>query len=87
MRLAIASASPRSIDVGVNDQHAGSVKAIPYNATINRDGIQGSWLEKDVSFDAALLKEGHNSIALTIPAGGLMNGIIYDCLRLEVAPQ
>ena len=87
LRVAIAGAGARSIDVAVNGQPAGRIAGIPYNATINRDGIQGSWLEKDVSFDAALLKEGHNSIALTIPAGGLMNGIIYDCLRLEVAPQ
>ena len=27
-----------------------------------------------------------NTLTLTIPAGGLMNGIIYDYLRLEVAP-
>jgi rhamnogalacturonan endolyase len=87
LRLAIAGAGARSIDVRVNGQLAGSVSGIPYNATINRDGIQGRWLEKDVSFDADLLKEGSNSIALTIPAGGLTNGIIYDYVRLEVSAQ
>jgi len=84
LRLAIAGASTRSIDVAVNDQHAGTADGIPYNATINRDGIQGSWIEKDVTFDASLMREGHNSLKLTIPAGGLTSGVIYDYIRLEV---
>ncbi len=84
LRLALAGVSARSIDVAVNDQRAGSVGGLVYNATINRDGIQGSWVEKDVVFDAALMKEGRNTLKLTIPAGGLTNGIIYDYLRLEV---
>ena len=39
---------------------------------------------KDVTFDASLMKEGKNVLKLTIPAGGLTSGIIYDYLRLEV---
>jgi len=73
----------RSIEVGVNGQPAGTVTGLVYNATINRDGIQGSWVEKDVVFDASLLKEGRNDLTLTIPAGGLTSGIIYDYIRLE----
>ena len=84
LRLALTGVSARSIDVAVNDQPAGAVNGLVYNATINRDGIQGSWLEKDVTFDAALMKEGKNVLKLTIPAGGLTSGIIYDYLRLEV---
>ncbi|HKE27762.1 MAG TPA: polysaccharide lyase family protein [Bryobacteraceae bacterium] len=84
LRLAIAGAATRGIDVAVNDQHAGGAEGIPYNATINRDGIQGSWLEKDVVFDADLMREGHNTLTLTIPAGGLTSGVIYDYIRLEV---
>jgi hypothetical protein len=30
------------------------------------------------------MKQGKNVLALTVPAGGLMNGIIYDYLRLEL---
>jgi hypothetical protein len=33
---------------------------------------------------AALMQKGRNALKLTIPAGGLMNGIIYDYLRLEL---
>lgn len=84
LRLALAGVSTRSIDVSVNDNPAGTVDGLAYNATINRDGIQGSWVEKDVTFDASLLKEGRNVLKLTIPAGGLTSGIIYDYLRLEV---
>jgi rhamnogalacturonan endolyase len=84
LRLALTGVSARTIDVAVNDKPAGSVDGLVYNATINRDGIQGSWVEKDVAFDAALLKEGRNTLKLTIPAGGLTSGIIYDYVRLEL---
>jgi rhamnogalacturonan endolyase len=84
LRLALAGVSSRSIAVAVNDKPAGTVTGLAYNATINRDGIQGSWVEKDVTFDAALMKEGHNTLTLTIPAGGVTSGIIYDYLRLEL---
>ena len=84
LRLAITGAGARSIQVAVNNAPAGAVAGLAYNATINRDGIMGSWVEKDVSFDAALMKAGDNTLTLTIPAGGLTNGIIYDYLRLEV---
>ena len=84
LRLGICGAAARTIDVTVNDQHAGTVDGLVYNATINRDGIQGSWVEKNVSFDAGLMKAGENNLKLTIPAGGLTSGVIYDYLRLEV---
>ena len=42
-------------------------------------------MEKDVAFDASLMNAGDNNLTLTIPAGGVMNGIIYDYLRLELA--
>jgi rhamnogalacturonan endolyase len=84
LRLGICGAAARSIDVAVNDQHAGAVDDLTYNATINRDGIQGSWVEKNVAFDAALMKAGENTLKLTIPAGGLTSGVIYDYLRLEL---
>jgi len=84
LRLAICGASARSIEVTVNDKPAGTVTGLGYNATINRDGIGGSWLEKDVVFDGSLIKAGQNVMKLTIPAGGLTSGVIYDYLRLEL---
>ena len=84
LRLAICGSGTRSIVVDVNDKPAGSTAAPIYNATINRDGIEGSWSERDLSFDASLMTAGKNVLSLTIPAGGLTSGIIYDYIRLEL---
>ncbi len=84
LRLAICGVGARSIAATMNGQSIGTVTGLVYNATINRDGIGGYWSEHDLSFDASLMKPGENILALTIPAGGLMNGIIYDYLRLEL---
>jgi len=89
LRLAICAVGSgvHGIEVTVNGQPAGTVTPPPYNATINRDGIMGYWAEKDLTFNASLLKEGDNTLTLTIPAGGLTNGIIYDYIRLELVPN
>ena len=86
LRLAIAGASARSIAVKVNGKDAGTVDGLVYNATINRDGVEGSWVEKDLSFDASLLQAGANTLTLTVPAGGITSGVAYDVVRLELAP-
>ncbi len=85
LRLALDGVSTRSLDVGVNGRPAGQVTGLVYNATINRDGIEGSWAEKDLSFDAAMLHAGANALTLTVPAGGIMSGVSYDVVRLELA--
>jgi rhamnogalacturonan endolyase len=84
LRLAICGVGTRSIDVGVNDHPIGTISDLAYNATINRDGIGGSWVERDLAFDASNMKAGANTLTLNIPAGGLTAGIIYDYLRLEL---
>ncbi len=85
LRLAICGVGARTIAVGVNDHSVGTIAGLTYNATINRDGIGGYWTEKDLTFDASSMKAGENAMTLTIPAGGLTSGIIYDYLRLELA--
>ncbi len=84
LRLAICGVGTRTLLADVNDQSIGGVSNLVYNGTINRDGIGGYWSEHDLVFNAALLKQGKNVLGLTVPAGGLMNGIIYDYLRLEL---
>jgi rhamnogalacturonan endolyase len=86
LRLAIAGASARSIGVKVNGKDAGTVEGLVYNATINRDGVEGSWVEKDLSFDASLMHAGANTLTLIVPAGGITSGVAYDAVRLELAP-
>ena len=84
LRLAICGIGARSIAATVNDQSIGDVRGLTYNATINRDGISGYWGEHDLVFDASQMKAGENVLKLTIPAGGLTSGILYDYLRLEL---
>jgi rhamnogalacturonan endolyase len=87
LRLAICGIGTKELLVSVNQKPAGTVTDLEYNATINRDGIGGFWTEKDVTFDASLLHAGENQLTLGIPAGGLMNGIMYDYIRLEMKDQ
>ncbi len=79
-----AASAPATSAASVNDQSIGSVTNLVYNATINRDGIGGYWSEHDLAFDASLMKAGENVMKLTVPAGSLTSGIIYDYLRLEL---
>jgi rhamnogalacturonan endolyase len=85
LRMGIAAASVRGgVQVSVNGQAAGGTGALMDTATIRRDGIRGYWMEKEVAFDAGLLKAGSNVLKLSIPAGDVMSGVEYDYLRLEV---
>ena len=50
-----------------------------------RDGIRSpSIIERDVKFDAALLKPGENIISLTKHVRNWTDGVLYDYLRLEL---
>lgn len=86
LRLGLSGVSARELDISVNDQPAGQIRDLVYNATINRDGVEGSWVEKDLRFDAALLHGGTNKLTITVPAGGVTAGVAYDVVRLELAP-
>jgi rhamnogalacturonan endolyase len=84
LRLAIAGNSARNVQVTVNDRPAGATGPMPDTAVLRRDGIRGYWFERAVAFDAGLMKAGTNVLKLSIPAGGVMNGVLYDYLRLEL---
>jgi rhamnogalacturonan endolyase len=86
LRLGLAGVSTRSIAVSVNGKDAGTITGLIYNAVINRDGVEGSWVEKDLIFDGSLLRAGPNTLTLTVPAGGITSGIAYDVVRLEISP-
>jgi rhamnogalacturonan endolyase len=83
LRLAICGTGTRTLAVSLNDHGIGSLTNLVYDATINRDGVAGYWSEHDLAFDATIMKQGENVLKLTVPAGGLTSGIIYDYLRLE----
>jgi rhamnogalacturonan endolyase len=87
LRFALDGVSTRTLGITVNGKDAGTMSDLfGAGASMIRDGIEGTWIEKDFNFDAALLKPGANTIVLTVPAGGVANGICYDVVRLEVAP-
>ena len=73
----------RQFNVSVNDQALPPVDHLSPDSSIGRNGIHGIWSERDVAFDESMLKAGTNTITLTIPAGTLTAGLIYDYLELE----
>jgi rhamnogalacturonan endolyase len=84
LRLAICGSGARALQVTVNDQPSGQVDRLLNDGAITRHSIQGLWYERDVVFDAALMKQGTNVLKLIVPAGPVNNGIIYDYIRLEL---
>jgi rhamnogalacturonan endolyase len=82
--VAIATSNTREVSVAVNQQEAGRLDQLPTDSAIGRNGIQGIWFERDLAFDAGLLKQGTNTLTLTVPPGGATSGLIYDYLRLEL---
>jgi rhamnogalacturonan endolyase len=84
LRLAFAGTESRSLTVAVNGKEVGTLTNLPNTMVVHRDSDRGFWEEKDVTFDAALLQQGRNTLQLTVPAGPVANGVQYDYLRLEV---
>ena len=84
LRLAICGTGARELEVAVNDQSAGRIALRPGDGVITRHGIQGIWYERELAFDASLMKAGSNVLKLIVPAGPVNNGVIYDYVRLEL---
>jgi rhamnogalacturonan endolyase len=84
LRMGIAGNSLRAVTVAINDQSAGTTGPLVNTGATHWNAIRSYWQEKDVAFDAGLMKQGTNVVKLTIPGGNAMNGIIYDYLRLEL---
>ena len=87
LRLAICGTGARQIEVTVNDQPAGVIDRLTGDGAIARHSIQGLWYERELAFDAALMKQGPNKLQLIVPAVPINNGLIYDYLRLELNEQ
>jgi rhamnogalacturonan endolyase len=75
--------APGGLAVGVNGNSVGGIRFISTNA-LRYNTNKGVWREYSQPFDASLLKQGENSLTLTVPAGELTSGVVYDYLRLEV---
>ena len=71
--------------VSANGQPVGDTGELPEAGVMHRDGIRGWWFERPISFDAATLKVGTNTIQLRSQADVWHQGVLYDYLRLEAA--
>jgi len=76
--------APGGLAVAVNGKPVGTIRFISTNA-LRYNTDMGIWREYTQTFDGALLKPGENEIQLTVPAGELTSGVVYDYLRLELA--
>ena len=84
LRIALAGADGNGgLAISVNGQSVGSIRPTATNA-LRYNTDTGVWQERDLKFDAALLKPGENKMQLTVPAGDLTSGVVYDYLRLEL---
>jgi rhamnogalacturonan endolyase len=84
LRIALAGADGGGgLAIAVNGKSVGSIRPVATNAMrYNTD--TGVWEEYVQRFDATLLKAGENEMTLTVPAGDLCSGVVYDYLRLEL---
>ena len=84
LRVALAGADGNGgLSVAVNGQKVGVIRTVSTNA-LRYNTDKGMWREYAQPFDAALLKPGENQMQLTVPAGDLTTGVVYDYLRLEL---
>ena len=84
LRVALAGADGGGgLAVAVNGQPVGTIQTVATNA-LRYNTDRGIWREYAQPFDAALLKGGENEMQLTVPAGELTTGVVYDYLRLEL---
>jgi rhamnogalacturonan endolyase len=85
LRIALAGADGNGgLAVTVNGQSAGAIRPVATNA-LRYNTDTGVWREYTLNFSGTLLKAGENEMQLTVPAGDLTSGVVYDYLRLELA--
>ncbi len=83
LRLALCGADGGGLTVGVNGQQAGNIRPTATNA-LRYNTDHGLWQEQRVQFAGSMLKSGENQITLTVPAGEVTSGVVWDYLRLEM---
>jgi rhamnogalacturonan endolyase len=84
LRVALAGADgDGGLAVAINGQSAGVIRPKPTNA-LRYNTDKSVWQECLFMFDAKLLQQGKNEMQLTVPAGQVTTGVVYDYLRLEL---
>jgi rhamnogalacturonan endolyase len=84
LRIALAGADGNGgLAIAVNGKDAGAIHPVATNA-IRYNTDKGVWNQYAQKFDAKLLKPGENTLTLTVPAGDVTSGVVWDYLRLEL---
>ena len=87
LRIALAGADGGGgLAVAVNGRSVGTIATVATNA-LRYNTDKAMWREYAQPFDAALLHPGENELTLTVPAGDVTTGVVYDYLRLELNPD
>jgi rhamnogalacturonan endolyase len=87
LRIALAGADGNGgLAIAVNTKPAGTLYPTPTNA-LRYNTNKSVWQEQTLFFNASLLQPGENQLQLTVPAGDVTSGVVYDYLRLEVDPD
>ena len=84
LRIALCGTGTRELEIVVNDRPAGKIALGPGDGAITRHGRQGLWYERELAFEAGMLRSGTNLLKIIVPAGPINNGILYDYVRLEL---
>jgi rhamnogalacturonan endolyase len=84
LRVALAGADGGGgLAVAVNGQQVGTIQPIGTNA-LRYNTDKGVWAEYTVKFSGSALRSGENQMQLTVPAGQVTSGVVWDYLRLEL---
>jgi rhamnogalacturonan endolyase len=83
LRIALGGADTNELAVAVNGESVGAIHPTSTNA-LRYNTNKSVWQEQTLKFDASRLKVGENEVQLTVPAGELTSGVVYDYLRLEL---
>ena len=102
LRVAVAGAAAHAgettgeerwvgVDFALNGEPLESIR-MPNDSGSSRSSIRGRYYHFELPFDAALLREGENTITLqldSMPPRGIAHsfpyaGVMYDAIRLEV---
>lgn len=71
------------LELDVNGSPQGVMDFGRDDGSMKRHQINGVWRLEEAVIPAASLQQGLNTLSLTVPAGSLNRGVIYDAIRLE----
>lgn len=88
MSLAACTGTGSTVTVKVNGVSKGSWKPGINDAAVYRSAVNSGRHYLNVfEFPASAIKKGSNTVALTLSGSGSKDGLMYDCLKLEVGNQ